>query len=190
MKIGDVVAEFESGRAGVHSISSGRGDPGGKSYGKYQLASRVGTLQAWIRRSAYKEQLSKYRPASSGFDRIYRQLAKEDPTGLEKDQHAFIKRTHFDPARKIADEFSIPSTPAINEFVWSASVQHSRKGVRRILSRANLEGSEGQLLDSLFASRKRYVRGIRALPSATRNSVLRRYDRELRKIRRVIGVAD
>lgn len=181
-KIGDVVAEFESGRRGVFSISSGRGDPGGKSYGKYQLASKVGTLQAWLRSSRYKQEFAGVPLAGGSFDKIYLKIAHREPEELEYDQWKFIKRTHYDPVRDMADVLGIDSTPSINEFLWSSSVQHSRKGNRSILSRVPNNLSERATLSALFESRKRYVHGLRSLPSATQRAVLNRYEREEAKI--------
>ena len=46
--LGDLSAKYESnGNPGL--ISSGKGDPGGKSYGCYQLSSKAGSLQDFIR---------------------------------------------------------------------------------------------------------------------------------------------
>lgn len=186
-KIGDHVAEFESGTRGVASISSGRGDPGGKSYGKYQLASKTGTLRAWLRGSRYKAHFSGVALASRAFDQIWLKLANEQPEEFEYDQWQFIERTHYRPVRALADIFGIASTPSINEFLWSSSVQHSRKGNRRILSRVDNTLNERRTLSALFESRKRYVRGIR-LPRSTKQSVLNRYEREEAKIVRVFGL--
>lgn len=180
-KLGDVVAEFESGNAGVASISNGRGDPGGKSYGKYQLASKVGTLQSWLKQSKYKDYFKGVSLASRKFDNIWLHLARTEPEEFENDQHKYIKRTHFDPVRAIANLYAIKDTPALNEFLWSSSVQHSRKGNRKILSRAINSSSERGQLRSLFESRKSYVSGVR-LPKLIKLAVLNRYEREEEKI--------
>ena len=47
-RLGAVSRPFESGSSGVSTISSGAGDAGGKSYGEHQLASKTGTLTAFI----------------------------------------------------------------------------------------------------------------------------------------------
>jgi hypothetical protein len=46
-RIGAIAERFESGGRGPGTVSSGAGDPGGISYGTYQLASRTGTLGGW-----------------------------------------------------------------------------------------------------------------------------------------------
>ena len=46
MKLGDLSAEFESGSRGTSAIGFDSG--GGASYGKYQIAHRVGTLDRFM----------------------------------------------------------------------------------------------------------------------------------------------
>ena len=47
-RIGEYVRQFESGKAGSGAISTGKGDPGGISYGTYQLSSKTGDAQQFI----------------------------------------------------------------------------------------------------------------------------------------------
>ncbi|MEO7404886.1 MAG: hypothetical protein ABIU95_14560, partial [Burkholderiales bacterium] len=43
--LGKLSAKYESGGRASGTVSSGKGDPGGVSYGSYQLSSKVGTAQ-------------------------------------------------------------------------------------------------------------------------------------------------
>ena len=45
--LGDLSAKYESSGSPA-TISSGEGDPGGKSYGRYQLASRMGSVRSFL----------------------------------------------------------------------------------------------------------------------------------------------
>jgi hypothetical protein len=50
-QLGAVSAKYESGGRGVETVSSGKGDPGGVSYGSHQLASKTGTMRAFLKSS-------------------------------------------------------------------------------------------------------------------------------------------
>jgi len=47
-RLGALSAEFESGGRGPGTVSSGKGDPGGVSYGIYQLSSKAGTVAGFL----------------------------------------------------------------------------------------------------------------------------------------------
>ncbi|CEE29395.1 hypothetical protein VWQ19_11840 [Xanthomonas citri pv. citri] len=46
--LGMTSARHESGRRGVETISTGKGDHGGVSYGAYQLSSKSGSLREYL----------------------------------------------------------------------------------------------------------------------------------------------
>ena len=66
--LGDVSAKYESGNGGAKTISSGTGDPGGVSYGSYQLASKTGTLEAFLKASGYNKDFAGLTPGTSLFN--------------------------------------------------------------------------------------------------------------------------
>lgn len=132
--IGSAVAKYESGSKGVASISGGAGDPGGASYGKYQLASKTGTLGRYLKDSGYDKQFAGLAPGSAGFNAKWTELAKSDKAFADS-QHDFIKKTHFDPAIKIAKELGFDvNNRAIQEMIWSGSIQHGK--VSKVLQNA------------------------------------------------------
>lgn len=47
-RLGALSERFESGERGPGAVSSGKGDPGGVSYGIWQLSSRAGTAAAFM----------------------------------------------------------------------------------------------------------------------------------------------
>lgn len=51
--MGQTSARYESSGIGPGTISSGKGDAGGVSYGSYQLSSKKGTLKEYLDQSAY-----------------------------------------------------------------------------------------------------------------------------------------
>jgi hypothetical protein len=183
--LGHVSKHFESGRSGPGTISSGRGDPGGKSYGCHQLASNTGTLQAYLKRSIYAPEFKGLKATSKPFDKKWREIAKRDPGRFADDQLAFIKKTHFDGVRGYANGLNIPSTQAVDEALFSISVQHGK--AKRIVKNAGIDvhDSEKTMINKLYDSRVAYVRRIK-LPAATKRSVLNRYVSERRMVLKLV----
>ncbi len=124
-QLGDSSAAFESGGKGAGTISSGRGDRGGKSYGTYQLSSKTGTLRQFLNESPYGKQFEGMQEGSADFDRQWQRLAKNDPAFAQA-QHDFIKRTHYDKAVDGLKEAGIDLSgrgKAVQDAIWSTSVQ-------------------------------------------------------------------
>ncbi|MDR6843254.1 peptidoglycan-binding domain-containing protein [Pseudoxanthomonas sacheonensis] len=123
--LGQTSTKYETGNRGAGTISTGRGDLGGVSYGSYQLSTKMGTLQEYLDQSPYKDQFGGLSPATPDFDAKWRELAKTDP-GFGKDQHAFIKSTHFDVQDDELKARGIDLSdrgPSVQDALWSTSVQ-------------------------------------------------------------------
>lgn len=161
-ELGSLSEKYESAGRGPGVISSGVGDPGGKSYGCYQLASKTGTLQAYIKSSKFKEYFGDVPLTSTKFDILWKALAKNSPEDFKKDQHEFIKRTHFDgPYKYWTKELNMLDTPTIQQVIWSISVQHGR--VKTILANTSVslrkydKPSEEIIIKELYKQRTLYV---------------------------------
>lgn len=129
--LGDVTAKYESGNRGFGAVSTGRGDPGGASYGKYQLASKTGTLQEFLKESGYGKHFAGKRAGSKAFNDTWKSLAAKDK-GFGKAQHAFIEEKKYKPAIKEAARLGFPVEDAkIQEMIWSGAIQHG--GIKKIL---------------------------------------------------------
>ena len=98
MALGDLSASYESnGNPGC--VSSGAGDLGGISYGAYQLASSVGSVDAFIEwgmnqdnfYTNYANALNQYEVNSDGFIGEWKSLANDDYNGFLQMQHDYIK---------------------------------------------------------------------------------------------------
>lgn len=179
--LGHISKHFESGRSGPGTISSGKGDPGGKSYGCHQLASKTGTLQAYLKRSIFAPEFERLTIASKPFDRKWKDIAKRYPDKFAEDQLKFIKKTHFDGLRGYSNGLNIPSTQAIDEALFSISVQHGK--AKKIVKHAGIEigDSEAEVVNKLYDARVEYVSRLR-LPVGTKKSVLNRYIRERKMV--------
>lgn len=186
--IGSVSKKYESGSGGAGTISSGAGDPGGASYGTYQLSSSKGTLNKFLSSTQYGSQFQGLTPGTQEFNSRWKQLAATDPN-FGQAQHDFIKQTHYDPAAKYASSIGIDmSDPGMQQAVWSASVQHA--GVNTILSKAvNSPGwndmSPEDKIKQLYSVRSQYAMNAMMKDGASQNqinSVQNRYGNEVKDV--------
>jgi hypothetical protein len=171
---GKLAAQFESGEAGVAAIGYDR--VGGTSYGKYQIASKPGTMDEFLsyldeNRPEWADRLRDAGPADTGSKQgnmpsVWRSIAAEDPAGFEQVQHDFIARQTYDPARSmILDRTGLDfnnAPPALQEVLWSTSVQHGPTGaanifnkvIDRFLHKGQNDDFNAQLINGVYESRK------------------------------------
>ncbi|MDR2745710.1 MAG: hypothetical protein LBB66_11055 [Desulfovibrio sp.] len=153
--IGLLSARFESGGDGIAAIGYDR--MGGTSYGKYQIASRVGGMKDFLkfldaRAPDIAERLRGGGPADTGsrkgkLPEIWRRIAREEPERFDRLQENFIRESHYKPAlaaiveRTRLREGSLSS--AMREVIWSTAVQHGPAGAARLFDRADdMSGKE------------------------------------------------
>jgi hypothetical protein len=183
--LGSISQKYESGNKGVHTVSSGAGDPGGVSYGAHQLATNTGTMARYLASAEAKDyagQFAGLQPGTEPFNQKYKQVAASDPQGFAASQKAFITRTHFDPVSKHAGDLGwAVADPRVQEVLYSMGVQHG--GAKKIVSQAgNPQGkSVEEQVKMLFEARKNYVAGV-SMPEGTRQSLYRRYASEQRDV--------
>jgi hypothetical protein len=94
-KVFGIAGKFESGND-AGKISSGVGDAGGKSYGQFQLSSKTGDVNKFLKGSGYEEQFKGLEIGSKEFDAKWQNLAKNDEK-FSQAQKEHAKKTHFDP---------------------------------------------------------------------------------------------
>ncbi|MBG0791555.1 MAG: hypothetical protein H0S80_13770 [Desulfovibrionaceae bacterium] len=144
---GELSARFESGENGVGAVGHDR--VGGTSYGKYQIASRPGTMDRFLsfldeNAPEWADRLRGAGPADTGsrtgaMPAEWKAIAAEDPARFERLQHDFIAGETYRPARDMIlgqtglDFDNAP--PALREVLWSTSVQHGATGAARIFNK-------------------------------------------------------
>lgn len=143
-ELGKTSERYESGGKGPGVINDYNGkasnDLGGASYGCYQLASNLpplmpsgkarksaagSTLVNYIRQSRFKNRLLGLKPATPEFDREWIAIAKEFPEEFRKDQHDFIKKTHYDVLLSNIKRCGLDLSgygPAVQDLIWSTAV--------------------------------------------------------------------
>lgn len=150
--LGDVVNMSETGGKGTAMISSGTGDHGGVSYGRSQLASRVGSIQAalkWAKSNGFEDIYNELAPLQGDaanrngqFAQKWAQLASKKGGRLEQFDRAYQKKGYYDPMmakiRQANPELAkrIDANPALQEQVLSTSVQYGMNS-SRFLTAAN-----------------------------------------------------
>lgn len=178
-RIGSISERFESGGRGPGTVSSGRGDPGGVSYGTYQLASRTGTLGRFLEKEGARwaaELAAGGKPGSAGFSAVWKAIALREREAFATAQHSFIARTHYAPAvDKLRAGKAIDLDTrhdAVREAVWSVSVQHRRAAdiLMRAVDAARAGGGEAgadfdrRLVDAIYDARSAYVLRVANAP--------------------------
>ena len=170
--LGELSARFESGRDGASAIGYDAG--GGTSYGIYQIASRVGTMERFLdylddRMPAWAQRLRTAGPANTGsrqggMPAAWRTIAAEDPKRFTQLQHEFIEKTHYLPALEEITQrtgVNLAKAPtALQEVLWSTAVQHGPKGAANIFSKAIAAADTGNgkiltrdVVESVYATR-------------------------------------
>ncbi len=199
-RLGSLSEVYESGNRGPGTVSSGSGDPGGVSYGVYQLSSNAGTLAVFMKAEC-KPWLAEFgvcKPGAADFTVIWKAIAAREADAFRAAQHGFIERTHYRPAvaavlaRKGLDLDA--RSDAVRDAVWSVAVQHA--GAAKILFTAidatdpkiarDKPGYDKALLEAIYKARTDYVLGVAAnskLPKAQRDQLVsitqNRYPKEL-----------
>lgn len=155
---------------------NGRPDPGGRSYGAYQLTSTATggrQVQAFLANEGarWADRFQGMDPTAAGaFGETWRAIAQEEPDAFFQAQHDYIQRTHYD---RVAENVEARTgldvnarSPAVRDVVWSMSVQHGRAAtlvrdaVRSLEGRVapNDSGYDRALVNALYDRREAYAR--------------------------------
>lgn len=127
--IGALSSQYETGGRGPGTVSTGAGDPGGVSYGSYQLAGNMNRPQEFLagEGARWAGEFGGATPGSQAFSNTWREIAAREPEAFQAAQHDYIQRTHYEvQATRIENAGLDVSTRshALQDVVWSTSVQH------------------------------------------------------------------
>ena len=199
-RLGALSEHFESGGRGPGAVSSGRGDPGGVSYGIWQLSSRAGTAAAFVAAEGarWRGDFAGMAPASAAFSAAWQAIAAREGEVFGQAQHAFIERSHYRPAvaavlQRTGLDLDVRHA-AVRDAAWSVAVQHGGAvGVLvTAIGQADKDRDRGDagydhaLVQAIYAARSAYVlrvaarAGLGTAQGRTLQSVARdRYPAEL-----------
>lgn len=163
--LGKLSEKYESGGRGPGTVSTGKGDPGGVSYGTYQLASKLGRADQFVKRY-YPDEFKGLKGGTEAFTKRWKELAAKDPRALRANEHAFIKETHYDPqVRKLQKELKLDPdkrSAAFRDVVWSVAVHHGPNtdvivtAAKPLLAASKLDDvTDAALIRAIYAERGR-----------------------------------
>ena len=125
-ELGQTSKRFETSGRGVSTISTGKGDHGGVSYGAYQLSTNERTIHEYLRfAKEYQDDFKGLTPATPAFNQKWLELANGD-SHFAKSQHDFIAQRHFEPQMKALREQGFDLSDrgkAVHDMLWSTAVQ-------------------------------------------------------------------
>lgn len=174
-------------------VSDGKNDPGGISYGAYQLSSKAGTLQEFLQNEGkvWANEFEGMNPTKQGeFGDKWKFIASSQGEDFFMAQHNFIQRRKYEPTKSYLFEqtgLDIGKQPlAVRDAVWSASVQHGDAKlflVRAVNSikdiKLNSHEYAYQLVNTIYDKRIEYVSGLSRLSAQTKhNLIVSRYPLE------------
>lgn len=167
---------------GVGTVSTGVGDPGGVSYGSWQLSTNAGTLGAYLKDTPeYAKFFGNAKPGSPEFSQRWKEIAKADPKGFEKSQHDFLYKKNFKGVLDYATSKGMDtSSRTIQNVLWSQAIQHGLKGNKTIINDALKDvdpKNNEEVIKAIYQSRSNYVGSLR-MDGRTKASCLKRYKNE------------
>jgi hypothetical protein len=155
-QLGDTSKKYESGNRGPGAVNDSHSrdlDEGGASYGLYQMSTKAGTIQQYQKYTKYST-LKSLKPGTAEFDRAWKEVARQDPEGFAKEQHAFIKRNYYDREnarlKKYGMDFSSRGR-GVQDMIWSTSVQYgNKKIIENALKSQNVNAmSDAQIINTV-----------------------------------------
>src|ERR1700741_1519608 len=163
--LGELSAKYETGGRGPGTVSTGAGDPGGVSYGSYQMASKMGVPTRFVTQSGFPwlADFQNLKAGTAPFTACWKRIATAETDAFQRAQHAFIKKSHYDLlAAKVLNEDGLDvntRSRALQDVIWSCSVQHGGATliVHRALARVSLPtsdpGYDEQAIRAIYAER-------------------------------------
>lgn len=162
-QLGKLSTKYETGNRGPATVSSGKGDPGGVSYGSYQLASKIGRADQFVQKY-YPEEFKGLKGGTDEFTKKWKELAAKDPAGLKKNEHEFIRVTHYQPQVEKLKKAGLDvakRSATLRDVVWSVAVHHGPNTdvITKALETLTKDGkavadvAETELIKAVYAER-------------------------------------
>jgi LysM repeat protein len=165
--LGELSAKYETGGRGPGTVSTGAGDPGGVSYGSYQMATKMGTVARFVAQAGFQwaNDFKGLAPGTAPFTACWKRIASAETAAFQSAQHAFIKKSHYDllAAKILSDDGLDVNTcsRALQDVVWSTAVQHGGASpiFHRALANCKAKPSDAnfdeQMIRAVYAERGR-----------------------------------
>lgn len=165
--LGTLSAKYETSGRGPGTVSTGRGDRGGASYGSYQLASNMDQPRLFLLAEGklFAARFANMTQGTPAFTTAWKACASDDAKAFGDAQHAYIKRTHYDPQCRLILERSALDMAArsatLRDVVWSTAVQHGANSgliaevIGALPVKPDLADYDAKLIDAIYLERGR-----------------------------------
>lgn len=180
--LGALSSKYES-NGNPATIGRNKGDIGGASYGTYQLTTASGNAQKFA--NQYGGSLAGKKAGTAAFDAAWKAEAKKNPKAFEAAQHAYIQKTHYQPAanqfKKITGIDPATQPKAIQDMIWSIGVQHGSGGAASIFKNAKISKAmtAETIVKRVYGERMNVNKYFSSSPVSLRNNVKARFKKEM-----------
>lgn len=186
-RVGNLAEKYETSNRGPGYVSNGSswGDPGGDSYGSYQLESKLGTLQEYLKvGDKYTNALGSFTINSDNFKAMWRRLGADDSEGFQQSQFDFLckKRGGYNDAIQYAKVLGWAADNFALQSAIFSTCNQSGRWKTQIFDMAGIEKGDSVTvqINKLYDARAAYFRRIK-IPEKVRSSILKQRTVEERK---------
>ena len=129
-ELGSLSSRYEVSKDGAATVSIGKGDHGGVSYGSYQLSSNMNRPAEFLAAEGkpWANDFAGLTQGTPPFSTVWKKVAARDPIAFAKAQHQYIERTHYAVQEKQIFKLSgldiKTRSRALQDVAWSVAVQH------------------------------------------------------------------
>lgn len=171
--VGALSEQYEAGKRGSYAI--GYDTSGGTSYGKYQLASKRGTMDTfvnWVKRQGDKgaeiaRRLEAAKPYDTGSTKglapqVWKELVNEGYLDGELEK-MFVEYEYYEKSLKgLKPEVlkdSVAKSTVLKSVLWSTSVNHGQGTAAKLFNKSYSPGiSVGDFIQNVYNKRIQFVR--------------------------------
>lgn len=187
-RLGSLAKQYESGSQGTAAI--GYDKHGGTSYGTFQISSRAGTFNEFLKfldsnAPDWAEKLRDAGNANTGsrggaVPKAWKELCAENSERMERLEYEFIVKTHYQPVASYVEEtWKGDVSPTLQEVIFSTAVQHGVTGAKKVFNQAfkstdslNLETQEA-LIKNVYSHRStKFSSSTPQVQEAARNRMI------------------
>ena len=182
--LGSVSKLFESAKGGAGTVANTAGDFGGASYGTYQMSSKMGQVQEFLKSNdKYGKQFEGLKAGTAEFDKKWKELGGDK--GFEEAQEAFAKQKYYDQQVKTLGDLGKKLTGkgrGVQEALFSTGVQYGggSKVIEKALAGKDVDKmSEQDVINSIQDYKSQNVgTNFKSSSEAVQRSVSSRIERE------------
>ncbi len=184
--VGDLTNKYETSNRGPGYISTGDkwGDPGGVSYGSYQIETKQGTMQEYLKgRDPFIDELKGLLINSISFRNKWQELAASDPKGFQQSQFNFLahKPRGYVDAYNYAKSLGWNVDSFAMQSAIYSTVNQSGGWKDGIFDKAgiNQNNSIAEQINKLYDARANYFRKLNMNTTVKKNIILNRTDENM-----------